>query len=802
VCPDRDPPAEDVEAVIRRLTEEAREGRSDRVRAELALAYGRRVQGSREENLQRILAYTDSLELSGEDADLWAATRVLRAKAYRDRSSTGGLGEVDLVAALYFFRAALEHYDEGTSHWAEVQLEIGQTLMLSPDYWPGAGEHLENARAFYRGTRAKADLAIVYERLGEWQARATLETGSPDLRRRALENFSLALANTDRAEDPGHWARVQLALGRLVESGGGGHESIVARHFEDAVETLSAVDHPIARLQALEQLASFLLRQGRWADALPHYDEALGLALDSARRPGTVRGQRAAAVGLSELAHCLAYCHLREGRFDQAVLTLESGRARLLLERLAWDSAWEAPSDSPGHGRLRQLRREIRTLESAQYGGMTFLEDSDRLESLREELSRVLAELGWSAAEPAIEQLAPDERGTVLVVPLVCPAGSALFILGAGDRHVEPDNVLDFPDVTTQDVDRWLDGDDADPGWFGAYRARDGDADQWRATLLGVSTGLGQLLAGPLAVRLRELGITRVVLVPAAGLQFLPVHAAVIDEVPSRHLLDEFVIEHVPSAAVRRVLRDRDRGRRRRPTGGALVAGVSEYPSLPPLPSVPDELELVGSLLGTAPLLDGAASPARVLAGLADANLVHLACHGAGWALAGNAFRLAWSPPPVLHLGESGLSFQDILLTDLSEVRLVCLSACDTGLVEHTLPWDEFEGLVTVFLQAGAPAVVSTLWAVDDRSTTLLMQRFYENLRRHDDPADALRRAQLWLRDSTRSELAARYEREVARGRDRFLEPYTELMLGGAPDDRPYAHPAYWAPFTFTGVGA
>src|SRR5207248_3201066 len=179
-----------------------------------------------------------------------------------------------------------------------------------------------------------------------------------------------------------------------------------------------------------------------------------------------------------------------------------------------------------------------------------------------------------------------------------------------------------------------------------------------------------------------------------------------------------------------------------------------------------DELELVGSLLGAAPLLDGAASPERVLAGMAGAGLVHLASHGAGWALAGNEFRLTWSPPPVLHLGESGLAFQDILLADLSGVRLVCLSACDTGLVEHTLPWDEFEGLVTVFLQAGAPAVVSTLWAVDDRSTALLMQRFYENLRHNDDPAAALRGAQLWLRDSTRSELAAVYERQVAQGRD------------------------------------
>ena len=51
---------------------------------------------------------------------------------------------------------------------------------------------------------------------------------------------------------------------------------------------------------------------------------------------------------------------------------------------------------------------------SVEYGGMSFVEDSDRLESLREEFSRVSAELRWTPAEPAIERLAPDEPGTAL----------------------------------------------------------------------------------------------------------------------------------------------------------------------------------------------------------------------------------------------------------------------------------------------------------------------------------------------------------------------------------------------------
>jgi CHAT domain-containing protein len=33
-----------------------------------------------------------------------------------------------------------------------------------------------------------------------------------------------------------------------------------------------------------------------------------------------------------------------------------------------------------------------------------------------------------------------------------------------------------------------------------------------------------------------------------------------------------------------------------------------------------------------------------------------------------------------------------------------------------------------------------------------------------------------------------------------FMEAYADLVLGGDPEDRPYAHPYYWAPFFLTGV--
>ncbi|MFC5006743.1 CHAT domain-containing protein [Dactylosporangium cerinum] len=826
---------EDVEALIRRLTEKLRVRPShNRTRARLAIAYDRRTKGDREENIQRILVHSDSLNRKKIGKGLWAATRVLRGKAFRDRSATAGFGEIDLQVALSFFGEALDLYAKGSPLWADVQAEMAITLLRHPDLWPNARRHLDKALAVYRTNDSGPALAVAYELLGDWYVLVARETGAARARQAALGEYSRSLARTDRSRDTARWARLQLAIGRLAHAGGPAADDIVAEHFAAAAQALTGATHRTARLGALRELANLHLRRGRWADALPHCAEALSLALELAREPATVSGRRAAAVGVSDVAHCLAYCQYRQGDPDQAVLTLEAGRGRLLLDRLA-DDAEAGFSDAPEHAQRTQLRREIRDLEAREYGGMIFLENSERLALLRREYAELTAPAARSAV--SIAELAPQEPGTALVVPLISPVGGALFIVTDTDRCIAPENVLDFPTVTTRDINRWLEGDaegadDVDDGrtaealgtdavttvgWLTAYRRRHKDAageERWRTTMGAVCGDLGRTLLGALANRLRELRSSRVVLVPAAGLQFLPLHAAVITDGPgARHLLDEVVVEYAPSAAIRSLLHTRRGGRRT--AGQALVAGVSRYPSLPPLPAVPHEVELIGTMLDSAPLLDSEATRERVLDGMADAAVVHLACHGAGWALAGPGFRMAWDPPAILHLGDKGLSFQDILGQDLQKARLVCLSACDTGLVEHDLPWDEHEGLVTVFLQTGAAAVVSTLWAADDRSTALLMQRFYTELTAAErdgagtadrpttgvgDPARALRRAQLWLRDSTRAELAAVYERLVTDGHDRFIEPYTELMLAGAPDDRPYAHPAFWAPFTFTGA--
>jgi CHAT domain-containing protein len=98
---------------------------------------------------------------------------------------------------------------------------------------------------------------------------------------------------------------------------------------------------------------------------------------------------------------------------------------------------------------------------------------------------------------------------------------------------------------------------------------------------------------------------------------------------------------------------------------------------------------------------------------------------------------------------------------------------------------DEAIGLPTGLLQAGVAGVVASLWAVSDRSTMMLISRFYDLWRKEKlEPAIALVRAQQWLRDSTDGE----------------KEDYFPDFIAFKKSARSYAHPYHWAAFSYTGV--
>ncbi|MEH2182743.1 CHAT domain-containing protein [Nostoc sp.] len=153
----------------------------------------------------------------------------------------------------------------------------------------------------------------------------------------------------------------------------------------------------------------------------------------------------------------------------------------------------------------------------------------------------------------------------------------------------------------------------------------------------------------------------------------------------------------------------------------------------------------------------------------------------------------------------------ECLELDLRKYQLICLSACETGITsqefskERTI--DEYVGLVSGFLAKGANHVVSTLWRVDERSTALLIIKFYQLLKQRQTPTIALRKAKDWLRQLTYKDLAKWY-RELAKELNEpqlkaSLETEAEISENNTKKkeftEPPYADPYYSAGFILTG---
>ncbi len=144
------------------------------------------------------------------------------------------------------------------------------------------------------------------------------------------------------------------------------------------------------------------------------------------------------------------------------------------------------------------------------------------------------------------------------------------------------------------------------------------------------------------------------------------------------------------------------------------------------------------------------------------------------------------------------------------KAELVTLSACETALGRES-DGEGFVGFAQALLMSGARSVCLSLWRVDDKATSLLMTRFYQNLlgkrpalSKPMPKAEALQEAKQWLRsltvDQIDGELAA-----LQRGEVRPLAKDSGAASGTAPSspkltgNRPYDHPYFWAAFVLVG---
>jgi CHAT domain-containing protein/tetratricopeptide (TPR) repeat protein len=178
------------------------------------------------------------------------------------------------------------------------------------------------------------------------------------------------------------------------------------------------------------------------------------------------------------------------------------------------------------------------------------------------------------------------------------------------------------------------------------------------------------------------------------------------------------------------------------------------------------------------------ASAERLRGDLREYGILHIATHGEvdpiDWLRTGLV--LAYDGQAHGHV--TTLEILDLQL----DADLVVLSACETAR-GRVLEGEGVQSLAYAFLQAGARAVVASLWSVDDDATRETMARFYEAiLLDRRGGAAALRHAKA-LRQLKQRVRHTGHPRGPAPGET--LVPPSNAVVG---------HPYYWAPFIWAGA--
>ena len=243
-------------------------------------------------------------------------------------------------------------------------------------------------------------------------------------------------------------------------------------------------------------------------------------------------------------------------------------------------------------------------------------------------------------------------------------------------------------------------------------------------------------------------------IVPHRELHRLPLHAL---EVGERYLAERNPVFYTPSASVFRYSRAKNQ---ESVPENTVVFGDS-LPEVDPLPSAAEEAIAVAVLfkadahLGDRATKDALYEELRHAEG--EVDVLHFACHGKFEPENPLKSRIKLAPGTGGGHEDSDLTAQDVLGLDL-KAAIVTLSACESGL-SKIRPGEELVGLTRSFLYAGTPSLLVSLWSVADKSTGVLMERFYEALLNSPpgsdsgmlmSKAEALRVAQRFVRSNDR----------------------------------------------------
>ncbi len=778
----------------------------------LASAYSKRINGERAENIeQAIAAYKQALEVRTRTAMPvdWALTMMNLAIAYSERINGERAENIELAIAAC--KQALEVFTRTAMpvDWARTMNNLA-TAYLNRIRGERA-ENLEQAIAAYQQAleeRTRTAMTV------EWA-----------LTMMGLANAYCLRIRGERAEN------IQQAI----------------TYYRNALQVQTKEALPLDCLRTRHGLGNLYFAQENWLPAIESYQIAIEiveytrlLSIDENRK------QELIAENIKVFANIIN-CYLQLERSAKAIEYVERSKTRILVESIAnYDLYPKGNIPQEILMELDRLRREI-IIEQKKLSNQTQIISSNRgLKATQdsqpsENISPVLPDLTHfnqlrqqldKLIKKEINPIDPEFEFTEKVEPITFQQIQELIDYNTAiiQWYLTRKEIFTF--IITKNSNQPLvkrftslnEIGDQMINYLNLYRSNNKD---WKTQLPSFLRNFAQILHLDEIIASLEKKYSKIILIPHRYLHLLPLHALILDD--DRCLLDRFLqVKYAPSCQLLQLAQKRERNyftnffAIQNPTQDLIYADL--------------EVQAIQNYFDSAntKVLEKATATKTALDEtlLNTVHCSHFSCHGyfnfdedrankSALILADAKLKtlpkqldsehhLPLAEGTVLDLNKC-LTLDALFSLNLEQCRLVILSACETGLIDFKNISDEYIGLVSGFLFAGSPSVVSTLWAVDQVSTAFLLIKFYQNLqnteRKEGDVAVALKNAQNWLRNLTSEE------------GEKFLEtiqPHIDAIFPGKPTKEkifknaalqrirkygpnPFADPFYWAAFVATG---
>jgi CHAT domain-containing protein/Flp pilus assembly protein TadD len=281
---------------------------------------------------------------------------------------------------------------------------------------------------------------------------------------------------------------------------------------------------------------------------------------------------------------------------------------------------------------------------------------------------------------------------------------------------------------------------------------------------------ISEWLTEQLAPSIKQLlkPVQEILFIPHQLWHLLPLHLIQIDGKPL-----SCPVRYIPSLQVLRLIHEREQANSGK---GCIVAVANPDGSLPGIQKTAQTIKNNYRPIDTL-LKDQQANLNAVRQHLNKAQHGHMLCHGYFQA----------DLKAGLNLADGDLQTKELFTSvRLDNARMLILTACETAQIQPTLG-DEYMGLVSSFLFAGAHNVLAALWRVEVGATLLLMEDFYQGLVDGLSPTGALQRAQGQLQEMDRQTVGKRLHLK-------------RMEIRKLPS-KPYNSPYYWSGFVLVGDG-